>query len=206
MLHVKCGLRSPILRIVKEMAKQRELLSLARIAEETGISYATLRNYTMKYADEIPSEGEGRDTRYPRAAVKVFQRLRKESKPGRKPASALPIQTPEAAPPAAISTAPVPVRKEEPQPVSRQAATDTQRIERELAGIRGFLESIAKSLELLATMPTDAPLPAAAAGAPEGGAKEPAPAAAKKEAEEPGGYRRLHSMPKVWGQRGQRPE
>ncbi|MFL6184315.1 MAG: hypothetical protein ACJ745_05650, partial [Actinomycetes bacterium] len=47
----------------KRMARQRELLSLAEIAEETGISYATLRSYAIKYGDEIPSEGSGRSTR-----------------------------------------------------------------------------------------------------------------------------------------------
>ena len=36
------------------MARPKELLSLVSIADETGISYATLRNYVMKYADEIP--------------------------------------------------------------------------------------------------------------------------------------------------------
>ena len=48
------------------MARPRELLSLVSIADETGISYATLRNYALKHGEEIPSEGEGRNTRYPR--------------------------------------------------------------------------------------------------------------------------------------------
>jgi len=64
------------------VARQKELLTLKAISEETGISQATLAKYAAGNAD-IPSEGEGRSKRYPRAAVKVFQRLRKESKPGR---------------------------------------------------------------------------------------------------------------------------
>jgi hypothetical protein len=65
------------------VARQKELLTLKAISEETGISQATLAKYAADNAD-IPSEGEGRSKRYPRAAVKVFQRLRKESKPGRR--------------------------------------------------------------------------------------------------------------------------
>jgi hypothetical protein len=142
----------------KEMARQRELLSLTDIAEETGISYATLRNYVIKYGDEIPSEGFGRDTRYPRPAVKVFQRLRKESKPGRKPANPLAAQAPQApAVPASL------LRREPPAPVPSVSApmppmpamptmptmppitvtVDTSAIERELAAIRVQLERIA---------------------------------------------------------------
>src|SRR5262249_58952519 len=101
------------------MARHRELLSLVDIADETGISYATLRNYALKYSNEIPSEGSGRNTRYPRPAIKVFQRLRKESKPGRKPLSALrPAPAPVAAPAPvpALSPSPLaaPVRQELP--------------------------------------------------------------------------------------------
>src|SRR5262245_13918100 len=69
----------------KTMARPRELLSLLQIAEETGISYQTLRGYAIRHGDEIPSEGWGRATRYPRVAIKVFERLRRESRPGRKP-------------------------------------------------------------------------------------------------------------------------
>lgn len=65
------------------MARQRELLTLKAISNETGISQATLAKYAADN-DDIPSEGEGRGKRYPRSAVKVFQRLRKESKPGRR--------------------------------------------------------------------------------------------------------------------------
>jgi hypothetical protein len=60
------------------------------------------------------------------------------------------------------------------------------------------------------TAPKAAPGAAApAATAPE---STPEPAAAEaaiaqaKEKKEPEGHRRLHSMPKVWGQRGKRPD
>jgi len=243
------------------MARQRELLSLVDIADETGISYATLRNYALKYGDEIPSEGSGRNTRYPRPAVKVFQRLRKESKPGRKPASATLPTLPQAAP---VSTpAPVPVRQETllsrlrfpvPAPVAAAPAiastaspttspavvVDNSGLEKELAAIRGYLANIADSLKRLATAAETSAAPAAAptpaetpASAPTAmtssapmatpaAATVPAPATAGKDligaavplpelrdgssgSEKPG-QRRLQSMPKVWGQRGRRPE
>jgi hypothetical protein len=202
------------------MSRPKELLSLVSIADETGISYATLRNYALKHADEIPSEGYGRNTRYPRAAVKVFQRLRRESKPGRKPASASATQAP-----AAIQ-APAPVRQEAPpqaqtpRPTAAAvAAVDISGIERELAAIRVFLGSIAESLERSANEPRSvAPAPVAApvAVTPEQ-PEAPVPAAPVKtgvpleisegrESQEPRGHRRLHSLPKVMGQRGKRPE
>lgn len=208
------------------MARPKEMLSLASIADETGISYATLRNYALKYSEEIPSEGVGRSTRYPRAAVKVFQRLRKESKPGRKPRSASLLDAPAPVPAApAPVPAPMPVRYEAP-PVQRSAATDTSGMERELSAIRSFLERIATSLEQLASEPRSAaPAPVAApasvAVAPVAAERPeaPAPEAPEKkgvalpplvgevrEMRDPGGHRRLHSLPKVMGQRGKRPE
>ena len=96
------------------MARQKELLTLKAISEETGISQATLAKYAADNAD-IPSEGEGRSKRYPRAAVKVFQRLRKESKPGRRaggsspsPAKAPARKAPGRRPRAATGPAPAP--------------------------------------------------------------------------------------------------
>jgi hypothetical protein len=219
--------------LIKKMARQRELLSLVDIADETGISYATLRNYALKYGDEIPSEGSGRNTRYPRPAVKVFQRLRKESKPGRKPANAM---LPQAAP--APMPVPAPVRQETPlsrfpAPVPAPApipaaappvVIDNSGMEKELAAIRGYLASIADSLKRLVSAaetsaaPAAAPTPAEAPAAPVAAA---APAVAKDQigaavplpelrdglsgGDKPG-QRRLQSMPKVWGQRGRRPE
>jgi hypothetical protein len=212
------------------MARPRELLSLANIADETGISYATLRNYALKFAEEIPSEGSGRSTRYPRSAVKVFQRLRKESKPGRKPRSLLLEQGPAVS----ASPAPAPARAEMPREIpretSRPAASDPQGIERELAAIRVFLGSIAQSLERLAQEPRAANTPAAPAQAPveeapaaraavetaaepekpaRAGERLPVPPASREVTDfrDPGmSHRRLHSLPKVMGQRGRRPE
>jgi hypothetical protein len=96
-------------------------------------------------------------------------------------------------------------------------------MERELAAIRGFLERIASSLEQLASEPRSAaPLPEAATpAAAETKPENPAPAAPEAEqrvgvplppiemrggTQERGGQRRLHSLPKVMGQRGKRPE
>jgi hypothetical protein len=150
---------------INRMARQRELLSLSDIAEETGISYATLRNYVIKYGDEIPSEGFGRDTRYPRPAIKVFQRLRKESKPGRKPANPLADPAPAASPAPQVPFIPAKLLRERPATPATPATTpaaptalpaappmpafattisvDTSGIERELAAIRVQLERIA---------------------------------------------------------------
>lgn len=212
------------------MARPKDLLTLARIADETGISYATLRSYALKHGEEIPSEGEGRNTRYPRAAIKVFQRLRRESKPGRKPASAsAAIQAP-AAPAPVPAPAPVaePAVQGAPPQALHPAGIDTSRLERELAAIGGYLQRIADSLEKLASEPRSAapaprtdvvpasgPAPVSApAPAPEERPEASAPAAPEKLAVprpvplpvEPGGHRRLHSLPKVMGQRGKRPD
>jgi hypothetical protein len=171
----------------KEMARQRELLSLSDIAEETGISYATLRNYVIKFGDEIPSEGIGRNTRYPRPAVKVFQRLRKESKPGRKPANPLAAQAPQTPvvpasllrrePPAPAPSAPVPMPVMPSMPMT--ITVDTSAIERELAAIRVQLERIADA-RVEALQRRNARLEAAAtvAAAPQPPAPAPAPIAA----------------------------
>src|SRR6185295_4381804 len=102
---------------------------------------------------------------------------------------------------------------------------DISGIERDLGEIRTYLGSIAKSLERLASEPrTVAPAPVAPAPpAPvaEEKPEAPAPAAATAPAdptrvplrelterpEQPiGGHRRLHSLPKVMGQRGKRPD
>jgi hypothetical protein len=168
------------------MTRNRELLSLLDIAEETGISYPTRRNYVIKFGDQIPSVGSGRTTRYPRQAVKVFQRLRKESKPGRKPASALAAQA--AAPAPAAPAEPVqqsPLLRARPvvpapaapiapvAPVSPAApvtaTVDTSGIERELAGIRMQLQRIADAWTEALQRGVSLPL---AAAAPEKEARE----------------------------------
>lgn len=61
------------------------LLSLAEIARRTKISYPTLLRYQKLYGDRIPSEGRGRQRRYPEAAVGVFQEIRSGSRRGRRP-------------------------------------------------------------------------------------------------------------------------
>lgn len=111
------------------MARQKELLTLKAISEETGISQATLAKYAADNAD-IPSEGEGRGKRYPRAAVKVFQRLRKESKPGRpaggsstSPAKAPASEAPVRRPQAATLPAPVPAALSIPSSIRLEPST-----------------------------------------------------------------------------------
>lgn len=60
------------------------LLTLTKIAEETGISYPTLVRYVKLYKDQIPHEGSGRRRRYYPEAIEVFKRLRAESPRGRR--------------------------------------------------------------------------------------------------------------------------
>lgn len=62
-----------------------KLLTLTEIGQRTGISYPTLIRYVQTHGREIPHQGRGRKRRFPPEAVEVFQRLRSESRPGRKP-------------------------------------------------------------------------------------------------------------------------
>ena len=59
-------------------AGRKNLLTLGEVARRTNISMATAQRYKKLYPDRIPSEGEGRKQRYPAAAVKVFNALKKE--------------------------------------------------------------------------------------------------------------------------------
>lgn len=69
--------------------KTAGLLTLSEIGRRTGISYPTLVRYVKLFLDQIPHEGAGRKRRFPSQAVRVFQRLRAQSKRGRRPKSAL---------------------------------------------------------------------------------------------------------------------
>ncbi|MEO8504613.1 MAG: hypothetical protein ABI609_12005 [Acidobacteriota bacterium] len=80
-------------------AVPRSLLSLNEIGRLTNISYPTLLRYVATYLPELPHEGEGRRRRFLPSAVAVFQRLRAESRRGRKPSAA---PTPRASNDAAI--------------------------------------------------------------------------------------------------------
>lgn len=63
---------------------RKDLLTLTEIGERTGISYPTLVRYVKLHLDRIPHEGEGRRRRYYPEAVEVFQKIRGESRRGRK--------------------------------------------------------------------------------------------------------------------------
>ncbi len=60
------------------------LLTLTKIAEETGISYPTLVRYVKLYKDRIPHRGSGRARRFLPEAVEVFKEIRSESPRGRR--------------------------------------------------------------------------------------------------------------------------
>lgn len=71
----------------KPAPARKDLLTLTEIGERTGISYPTLVRYVKLHLDRIPHEGEGRRRRYYPEAVEVFQKIRGESRRGRKPKS-----------------------------------------------------------------------------------------------------------------------
>ncbi|HEX9944184.1 MAG TPA: hypothetical protein VGG03_19410 [Thermoanaerobaculia bacterium] len=67
------------------MARQKTLYSLLDVKKKTGISYPTLIKYARDYAEKIPAVGQGRNRRYTVESIKVFERLYKQSRPGRRP-------------------------------------------------------------------------------------------------------------------------
>jgi len=73
----------------RRTAGQR-LYTLTEIGELASVSMPTLQKYKRLYQDRIPSVGEGRKQRYPRAAVAVLRQLKKENlaKRGRPPKNA----------------------------------------------------------------------------------------------------------------------
>lgn len=71
----------------KSSKKDSNLLTLTRVAEETGISYPTLVRYVKLHKDRIPFEGTGRSRRYHPEAVEVFRQIREESPRGRRSSS-----------------------------------------------------------------------------------------------------------------------
>ena len=66
---------------------RRKLYTLTEVGRLASVSMPTLQKYKKAYADRIPSVGEGRRQRYPRAAVAVLRQLKKENlaKRGRPP-------------------------------------------------------------------------------------------------------------------------
>jgi DNA-binding transcriptional MerR regulator len=61
-----------------------DLLTLVEIGRRTGISYPTLLRYVRLYLDRLPHTGSGRKRRFRAAAVPEFQKLRLESRRGRR--------------------------------------------------------------------------------------------------------------------------
>jgi DNA-binding transcriptional ArsR family regulator len=76
-------------RAKKSTAKKAEekLYTLTEVGRMASVSMPTLQKYKRSYQDRIPSVGEGRRQRYPRAAVAVLRQLKKENlaKRGRPP-------------------------------------------------------------------------------------------------------------------------
>jgi len=70
----------------RDTAPAREVLSLNEIARRTNISYPTLLRYVQNHLDQLPHRGTGRTRRFLPEAVEVFQRLRAESRRGRRKA------------------------------------------------------------------------------------------------------------------------
>lgn len=60
------------------------LLTLVTIGRRTGISYPTLLRYVRLYLERLPHSGTGRKRRFHPAAVAEFQKLREQSRQGRR--------------------------------------------------------------------------------------------------------------------------
>ncbi len=61
------------------MAKQEKLYTLTEVSKRSGVSMPTLQRYKKLYADRIPSVGEGRRQRYPRAAIAEVRKIKAEN-------------------------------------------------------------------------------------------------------------------------------
>lgn len=63
------------------------LISLPQIAEQLGVAYPSLARLARLHEDELPSEGSGRNRKFYPEAIKILERLKGDSKPGRKTGS-----------------------------------------------------------------------------------------------------------------------
>lgn len=91
-----------------------ELLTLGDIGERLGIPYPTVARYASQFEDVIPHQGKGRSRRFPPEAVAVFERIRRESKPGRPPKG-------QAKGPKALKAVAVPRAESRPRPAAPAA-------------------------------------------------------------------------------------
>ena len=62
----------------RQAAGQERLFSLAEVAEETGIGMPTLLRYQRENPQRVPSEGSGRQQRFPEQAFRIFRQIRDE--------------------------------------------------------------------------------------------------------------------------------
>lgn len=60
-------------------------MTLVEVSEKLGIPYPTVARYASQHGDRIPHHGRGRSRRFPAEALEVFEKIRRESKPGRPP-------------------------------------------------------------------------------------------------------------------------
>jgi hypothetical protein len=91
-----------------------EMLTLGDIGERLGIPYPTVARYASQFEDVIPHQGKGRSRRFPPEAVAVFERIRRESKPGRPPKG-------QAKGPKALKAVAAPRAESRPRPVAPAA-------------------------------------------------------------------------------------
>lgn len=130
-----------------------ELLSLVDISRQVDIPYPTLARYATQYGDRIPHRGEGRNRRFPPAAVAIFEQIRKESKPGRPPKAkrqqAAAAATP--GPPRASVARPAPEPAAPAAP--RPGAADEAQLARRIATLEESQRRLEEQIrELLATL------------------------------------------------------
>jgi DNA-binding transcriptional MerR regulator len=83
----RAGRRSTTVRRgLAARADRDSLLTLVQIGQMTGISYPTLLRYVRLHLDRLPHTGSGRKRRFRPGAVAEFQKLRGESRRGRRAA------------------------------------------------------------------------------------------------------------------------
>jgi len=61
--------------VARRERQEGEWLTIAEIAAKTDIPETTLRRYAQTFRDYLPSETDGRATRYPPEAVQTFQQI-----------------------------------------------------------------------------------------------------------------------------------
>ncbi|MEE8277178.1 MAG: helix-turn-helix domain-containing protein [Thermoanaerobaculia bacterium] len=63
----------------RKSSPKRKLYTLTEVSKKTGISMPTLQRYKKQYQSRLPTVGKGRRQRYPKSALAVFGKIKKEN-------------------------------------------------------------------------------------------------------------------------------